>query len=351
LRTGTVLLLFLAPLQAGFFVGEGATGASFLKIPVSARAAALGGVLNGIAGDISTIDTNPAGLVNFTRTDIIATYIDYLEDTSLQSVAAGFPLSSRGSSRASEDDHGGSLFRKKQLGMGVEYRVFHAEDDTRDALGVKAGDLDIRDQLLSVGFAMTPSPVLSVGVTGKYISQKLADESLTNFAGDAGFEYKLNPNFTLAGAIQNLGPSKAFISEKDPLPTTAHFGVVTQNRKWLMLVNGSYGRDKIARESGGVEFTLNHFLKFRGGLFHDTTLEFTGGFGIQLTGPQKNPVAYKPRWRSSDENKKTLENLDNSSKESDSIQRFSNVNFGLDYALSTRKDIGITHTVSLRILY
>jgi hypothetical protein len=52
----------------------------------------LGGAFSSIDGDVSALEYNPAGLVNINRTDFLASYASYIEDTSLQSFSVGFPI-------------------------------------------------------------------------------------------------------------------------------------------------------------------------------------------------------------------------------------------------------------------
>jgi hypothetical protein len=95
MRVAALFLAFLLITQAGFaelFPGVGATGQNFLKVPMTARAAAMGGAFTAVDGDAGAVEYNPAGLSTLPRLDAQATYLGYLEDTSLQAITAAMPL-------------------------------------------------------------------------------------------------------------------------------------------------------------------------------------------------------------------------------------------------------------------
>ena len=53
-------------------------------------------------------------------------------------------------------------------------------------------------------------------------------------------------------SLLNLGPSKAFVSEKDPSPATARAGAAYRVSQVLVAVDSTAGRDKIFRQSAGL---------------------------------------------------------------------------------------------------
>lgn len=295
------MTLALSPLQAELFVGEGATGLASLKIPTSARAAAMSGAFSSVSADVSAMEYNPAGLANFTRTDVLASYISYIEDTSLQSLSIGFPVRF-GSQKQAMADNTGEMFLENRLGVGLQYRVFSAEDTERTNTGVKIGDFDVRDQVLAVGVAYPFGPRLSLGLSGKYIGSKIQNESANTFALDTGAQYKLNDRWTLATALQNLGSGKEYRTEKDPLPSLLRVGVSREVKNFLLSLDVSEGRDEILKQALGAEFSLGNYVKLRGGLHNDSQIEFSGGLGVRFAGPQKAPVLQAPRKQAGQDN-------------------------------------------------
>ncbi len=229
------------------------------------------------------------------RTDFLASYTSYIEETSLQSLSVGFPIRFDNNRATQENQDGANSFLTNRLGVGIQYRAFNANDTERTNTGVKLGDFDIRDQVLAVGVATALGPRLSLGASGKYIGSKIQNESVNMFAFDGGAQLKLNHNWSAGGAIQNMGSSKAYIDQKDPLPSVLRLGVSRQGKNILTLLDVSQGRDEIMKAAAGVEVGVGPYLKVRGGVINDTTLEFSGGIGVRFQGPQKAPVLTAPR--------------------------------------------------------
>jgi hypothetical protein len=281
-------------LHAGLFVGEGATSLPSMKIPTSARAVGLGGAFSSIDGDVSALEYNPAGLVNINRTDFLASYASYIEDTSLQSFSVGFPIRFDNLAVADPEDNG-NRFIENRMGVGLQYRSFTAKDTERTNTGVKLGDFDIRDQVLNVGAAYPLNARLALGATGKYIGSKIQNETANTFAFDGGLQFKIDEKWSLGGSVLNMGSGKAYVEKKDPLPTTAQVGVNRKAKNLLVSLEASEGRDEIIKEALGVEYGLGTHVKLRGGIYNGTNLEFSGGLGVRFQGPQKAPVLTAPR--------------------------------------------------------
>jgi hypothetical protein len=145
-----------------------------------------------------------------------------------------------------------------------------------------------------VGLATQLKENFSIGVAGKFINRDLKDNSANTYAADAGVLWKLSPRLNVGGAIQNIGPAKAFIQEADPLPAVARTGLSYQIKKLLLLTDVSSGRDNVTQESVGAEYEINKYVKLRMGSLHAATLDFTGGLGIQFAGPKKALVLPPP---------------------------------------------------------
>jgi hypothetical protein len=271
-----------------------------------------------------------------------AGYLDYLEDTSLQSISLGFPVKLGPPTSLIEVPVEGD-FAAQRLAVGFEYRLFKAKDEARNSIGAKISDFEVQDQLISLGLAYPILPNVSLGATGKMIGNKVQDKSVSTFSFDGGVLAKLGSNWSAALAIQNLGSGKALESQKDPLPMVVRSGLTYQTPRWLISADISSGRDSITRTSGGFEWAFNPFLRFRGGAYHATTLEFSGGLGLMINGPRKSTRS---------ENRSSAHTIGEVPEQNkNTTSTFSNVNVGLDYGLTTNNDLGITHNVTLRILY
>jgi hypothetical protein len=333
-------------------VGKGATGSAFLKVPISARATAMGGAFTAVDGDVSSMEYNPAGLAEIYRTDASATYLRYIEDSKFQSLSVGFPIDFKKGSNLGEGFFGpdsGKIF------IGLHYRSFQAVDTVRadaDHLGTPGGDFDIKDQLIHLGLAYSPFERLSIGLGGKIISSKLAGVSMSNFATDAGFLWKYSAVTTLGASLLNVGSDKAYISSPDPLPTTLRTGLSFQMKRFLVTTDVLTGRDKITQEALGVEASPNSLLRLRGGIINDTTFEYAAGIGL-LFSPSSNKLT--PAEHENKENKSILDEMD-VSHDNPVYQKYGAsssppIDLEFDYAFRTHGDLDATHTITIKMLY
>jgi hypothetical protein len=90
--------------------------------------------------------------------------------------------------------------------------------------GVTTGDISAYDWTggVSLGYAATDN--LSLGITGKYISQNLDDISASAFAADFGAKYQFD-KFAVAAAVANVGSDMVFESVSAKLPTLVRLGL------------------------------------------------------------------------------------------------------------------------------
>lgn len=276
-------LLAAGSVQAG---GAGSTGAPFLKVPINARGVGMAGAYTAINGDVTTMEYNPAGLAGIQRGDISLTYIDHLEDTSFQSAGFAFPFG-----KSADAATQSFAFKPGRLGGGFLFRQFSADDDARNEVGARNGSIGIRDQAFQGGISAPVNERLAFGAAVKYLSQRLDNESLTNFAFDAGVLWRGANRATLGASLLNLGPAKGYGGgEKDPLPLLLRAGAARPFGPLLLAVDLTQGRDKVTRLAAAGEGALGKYVKLRGGVFQQTgNLGFSAGLGVIVPGPLKSP--------------------------------------------------------------
>ncbi len=276
--------------------GPGTTGSPFLQVPISGRAAALSGTVGADTGDIDNLDYNPAAITGIERVDIMATYVSYLEQTSLQSASLGFPIN-LASAPPKQEIMQGAEFTPQQLVVGLEYRQFKADDTSRSALlGAKEDTFDIRSQLVELALAYPITSRIGIGVAAKFISDAVESATAKSTAGDVGVTAKLSSRWTVAATEQNFGSSGTFETQSDPLPRQTRASTSYNGGGWMVLADVAAGADGVLRTAAGLEWSLGSVVRLRAGAYHDTDLEFTGGLGLRLHGPQKarKPVMQPP---------------------------------------------------------
>ena len=273
------------------------------------------------------MEYNPAGLAYMQNRDLGFTHIKYVEDTTLQSISFAAPYSAdwhKPHKKRSED----AFF------IGGHYRSFRSQNEERSTTGIKTGEFDLQDQMFQIGTAYAPTSVFSIGGTGKFITSKIETESASTVAADAGILWRPVDNIQFGASILNIGPGLTYVDEEDPLPLTTRVGASCQLKQLLLLADAATGRDKVTQGAGGIEWTPNKFLALRGGTYFHKTWEVTGGAGIRIKTTSR----------------KSKKGLDLKITKSPQVT-LPDIYFGLDYAVQTRHELGLSHNITLKVLY
>lgn len=261
----------------------GQTGHAFLKIPVSARALALGEAFVGFGGDAAGMDYGPAGLAALGKVHLSASAVEYFDDAGLSAVyLAG---------------------RAGNFAAGVYGRQFAAGDEGRTAAG-PAGEIRHRDSVTGLCVAYRLGK-LALGVGAKSISRSIESSETpaargfevtsTAWAADAGLFFTLANRSTLAFALQNMGPPSRFefsgpaaanpfggASEgsREALPLALRLGGVHPLGRLGFAWEMTKPREERVAGSAGVEVPLSRHFMLRAGLRHQRFVDVGLGFGV-----------------------------------------------------------------------
>lgn len=171
--------------------GSATVAAPWLKMPVSARAQAMGGAYAAVAEGANTQSLNPAGLSRLSSMELTLMHNAWFQSMSVEHVAFGMPLGvSQGAA------------------LGLDYLNFGTIDkyDVVNNLPVAEGSFTPTALHLDLGYGRLVAPGVSVGLNGKYISQSIENQASSAFAGDLGLLWKPEENGLAIGlALQNLG--------------------------------------------------------------------------------------------------------------------------------------------------
>lgn len=184
----------------------GRTAADFLLIGVGARAAGMGGAYTGVAEGANASYWNPAGLANTEYSEVSFGHVLWYQDMTVNNFAGQFQIG-----------------EKAAFGASMMFLNYGAIDGY-DANGAVTGSISAYDWAGGLSFAYRLNDDLSMGVTGKYINQKLDDLSGSSFAVDAGLSYALD-RVTFAAVASNFGSEIKFESVSEKLPSTVRFAV------------------------------------------------------------------------------------------------------------------------------
>ena len=197
--------LLALPLGAAAFGSAGTTGAQFLELPASARAAGLAGTGVALARGVEGLEYNPARLAPLGGWDLAADHVSYLQGIDLEQLGAAW----------GQPDYG--------LGLGLTTLGSPAITQT-DAAGNAIGTFNQQDLALSLGGAWAWR-TLSLGLTGRWVQQQLAGYSSSGAEADAGLAWQPWPGWHLGAALQHAGSLSAYGSVADPDPLLLRQGL------------------------------------------------------------------------------------------------------------------------------
>lgn len=296
--------LILAGLGALVWAGSawgqakvGTAGLQFLEIGVSARAVAMGDAFTAMANDVFAVYYNAAGLSALTKRQAAFTHIDYPAGIHYEFAAMAFPV------------------RKLGGVVAVSIYDFQSGDIPVTTYNFPSGTGEVtRTQDLAFGltFARYLTDHFSFGVTGKYVSEGLADREASGWTADIGTLYETGfRNFRIAMRISNFGPNFTFGSRQEgfkdfPLPTDFRFGaaidlVQSPMHRTVLAFEGSHPPDNLEKLNGGLEYWYSEKFALRVGMrtrddtdsrssLVDGALRYSNGIGLAAGAGFRLPV-------------------------------------------------------------
>jgi len=292
------LLVAAALLLAPAAVFADGTTASFLKLGSGARATGLGGAYTAVSGDINSISYNPAGLASLKKSEAGFTRAELVDGVSYNFLGYSQPAA------------------KGTLGLGVNY-LGQSSIEGRGVNREATGAFQASDTAINLAYARQITARSGVGLNFKYITSRIAGESASGWAVDAGWQYRMPvKGLGLGFSVQNLGPKMKFLDEGSALPLTASAGAGYSllDNVLLSLDVSRQVNEKKTVFSFGSEYAVFNSLFMRAGYLASST---TGGSGITDVGGFKAGFGLKLK------------------------------GFNLDYAVTPFGDIGKAHRLSL----
>ncbi len=278
----------------------GASGAKFLNIPMGARAASMGGAVIGSTNDASSVFWNPSGItgvegssVHFSTMNLYSQF-----DASAASIVHNFG----------------------EAGVIAASYVSLAMKKTEITTELKPDGTgrfyDAQDIALGITYARALSEEFSIGITGKYVNQRIWNEVADGVAFDIGTQYKINfNNLVIAMSMTNFGSDLKFDGEdlnitylrdnnypisrlapgrletsQYPLPLHFQVGIGFDlvNADFVKMrgeIDATHPNDYNERINVGTELTFIDRLFLRGGYrinYDDENLTLGAGFNFQF---------------------------------------------------------------------
>ncbi len=262
----------------------GTTFFPFLLKPYGGRDLALSGAFTGVADDVSTIESNPAGTSSLDATELFFSHSKVYGDINYNTVAY--------------------TMRFNELGMGLSARVMYLPFTRYDMLGNALGSSVISYTVVtlnaSYNFLSTYKHFgLAVGGNVKLYVYSVPEEisagqTSLNVAFDLGLLTKFNfikfyntfeKNWAIGLAVKNLGP----FTRDEPPPTTASFGLSYKPVEQFMVssdINLLINYSDLTYKNWGVNIGLEwRFIKFASitaGASIKSNPTFSLGFNLNL---------------------------------------------------------------------
>ncbi len=187
-----------------------ASGSSvpLLELPASTRALALGNAFVAAGKDESSIFYNPAQLATVEKLSAGLSVQQWFLGQTVAAAAA-----------AVHAFHGTAAFGLQVLDYGSSERAF---DDGGGLGGPTGAEISAGDYVASLAYAVSISR-LRIGATGKYVNQRLVDESGGTGAVDFGAALDVK-GVTLAASLQNVGGEISLAGDRRSLPRLVRVG-------------------------------------------------------------------------------------------------------------------------------
>lgn len=208
-KTFFYLVLIVLPLASWAQLG-GTKVYSFASIPVSPRAAALGGSAIAISdGDLSLATLNPSLLTAHTEGKLSLDYINYLSDISM----GQFTLSHKTN-------------QKGVLAFGIQY-LYGGKNISADENGYKYGEYSCSEYAFNCSYARSFDSSLTIGATIKPVLSQIENYSSYGLLADVGTTFTSKDKLFGASLLfRNMGAQiTAYDEEYGEVPFEIQLGV------------------------------------------------------------------------------------------------------------------------------
>ncbi len=249
----------------------------FLKIDMSARAAALGGSFTANHDDPNVIFYNPAGLKLLNENPVSFSFVKHLLDINLASVS-----------------YSTELYGIGRFGAAVKY-INYGNFVAADEFGNRNGEYGAGEAAFIIGYAGSLDENFYYGANVKFIYSSIETRSSSAAAVDLGFHYEIpSQQLNFGFGILNLGSQiSSYYSTKENLPLDLVFGISKKLEHLPLRLSLDFhklneDRDDFIQRfkafSVGAEFTLSKVLMLRLGFDNEKRTELKVGTFAGIAG-------------------------------------------------------------------
>lgn len=205
-----VFLLLLTLFAIAAEAQESQTAYNFLRLPVSAHAAALGG------DNITIIEDDPA--LMFSNPALLSSVSDKSINLNFMTYMAGATTGSASFNRVVKE--------KASWAVMAQYMSYGKMKET-DENGVQTGEFSAKDIAINGTFSYMLSNRIAGGITAKFITSYIGDYNSIAMGVDLGLNYyDPDRNWSVSLVAKNLGGQlKAYDDEYEKMPFDLQAGV------------------------------------------------------------------------------------------------------------------------------
>lgn len=206
-KTSFIIILTIMAIAA--MAQDSRTGYNFLKLPVSAHAAALGGDnISIIEDDESMIFNNPALLSSVSDKTINLNYMNYMSGANTASAAFNRIIKERASVAASA--------------QFIDYGKMKEVDENN----VQTGEFSAKDISIAGYFSYMLTDRIAGGITAKFVTSYIGDYNSIAMGVDLGLNYyDPDKEWSVSLVAKNLGGQlKAYNDQYDRMPIDVQLG-------------------------------------------------------------------------------------------------------------------------------
>jgi len=160
------------------------------------------------------------------------------------------------------------------------YGLGEEEQTTETSLGAykeTSGKWSASDMSLNLGYSYKVNSAMSLGITGKYIQQKISGYSADAFAMDIGLLTSyISDDVKIGLTIQNIGTKLKMIDKEFDLPIIYRAGISYKFVNWLFAADLVKASDNDVNIVTGIEYNFDKILKLRIGWKSNDDLSSSG---------------------------------------------------------------------------
>lgn len=201
-----LLLILLVLVPSAVFAQAGQSGLSFLKLGVGGRAVAMGEAHAALGTDASALHFNPALLRSLERANLALMHREWIQDVRTEFLAASLPFD--------------------RITFGFHLNTTQINDiEVRTRPGPPEATFDAQNFATGISVAYSLDRHLDVGLTAKFLYEKIFVDEANGFAIDLGAAFRPSAGrLRFGAALTNIGSMGKLQSESSKLPTALRVG-------------------------------------------------------------------------------------------------------------------------------